>query len=108
MSGHVKIAVATIILVAASSLGASSVCADAPVTPGSAKLVTGLTPMQKLLTLMDTDQNGKVSKAEYMKFMESEFDFADVNHDGQLDSTELSKLISRLTHPHQRTNGADR
>jgi EF hand len=56
---------------------------------------------------MDTDQNGKVSKGEYVKFMESEFDFTYVNHDGQLDSAELSKLIRRVTRPRQRTNGAD-
>ncbi len=101
-------AVATIVLVAAASLGAVSLYADTPATPDSTRLTNGLTPMQRLLELMDTDQNGKVSKAEYMKFMESEFDFADVNHDGQLDSAELSKLIRRLTRPRQRTNGADR
>jgi Ca2+-binding EF-hand superfamily protein len=49
--------------------------------------------MQKLFELMDTDKSGKVSKAEFMKFMENEFDFADVDHDGQLDTTELGKLV---------------
>ncbi len=47
-------------------------------------------PTGELLRLMDTDQNGKVSKAEFMQFMSSEFDRLDVNHDGELDPNELS------------------
>jgi Ca2+-binding EF-hand superfamily protein len=92
MSEHIKLAMA-IVLIAASSLGAGSACADAPVPPDSTKLATGLAPMQKLFELMDTDKSGKVSKAEFMKFMENEFDFADVDHDGQLVTTELGKLV---------------
>ncbi|HXW13959.1 MAG TPA: EF-hand domain-containing protein [Terriglobia bacterium] len=47
---------------------------------------------KKLLSLMDTDQNGKVSKQEFMNFMSKEFDRLDTNHDGQLDVNELAKL----------------
>jgi len=69
-------------------------------TPGEAqKLTTGLPPIVQLLQLMDTDQNGKVSKEEFMHFMEAEFDFADKNHDGQLDPIELRAFVYRLTHP---------
>jgi EF hand len=39
---------------------------------------------QRLLT-MDTDKSGKVSKQEWMKFMEEEFDRLDVNHGGELE-----------------------
>lgn len=50
----------------------------------------------KLLRLMDADQNGKVSKADYMAFMAAEFDRLDINHDGELDLKELenSQLIT--------------
>jgi len=108
MTGHFKTAVAAIFIAAACSLGAGSVSADAPVASNTTKLTSGLAPMQKLLQLMDADKNGKVSKAEYMQFMESEFEFADVNHDGELDSAELTKLINRLYHPYRRTNGSQR
>jgi hypothetical protein len=108
MSGQIKMALATMILVAASGLGAESIYADSPAAADPAKLATGLTPMQQLLRLMDTDKDGKVSKAEYMRFMESEFDFADINHDGQLDSAELTRLIRQLSHPLRRTTGANR
>jgi hypothetical protein len=44
-----------------------------------------------LLFLMDADQNGKVSKKEFMNFMSKEFDRLDTNHDGELDVKELGK-----------------
>lgn len=46
---------------------------------------------KKLLFLMDTDKNGKVSKREFMNFMSREFDRLDTNHDGELDVNELGK-----------------
>jgi Ca2+-binding EF-hand superfamily protein len=54
-----------------------------------------------LLLLMDRDQNGKVSKQEFMSFMEEEFKLLDVNKDGELDVQELTR--SRLT-PHVGTH----
>jgi hypothetical protein len=55
---------------------------------------------KQLLLLMDQDKSGKVSKAEFMAFMEAEFARLDVNHDGELDVAELTKLHYRLeTHP---------
>lgn len=46
----------------------------------------------KLLQLMDKDRNGKVSRAEFLKFMNAEFDLLDVNKDGQLDPDETAQL----------------
>jgi EF hand len=50
---------------------------------------------KKLLLLMDTDKNGKVSKQEFMSFMEIEFVRLDINHDGELDVKELVKIRVR-------------
>ena len=50
---------------------------------------------KKLLALMDADKNGKVSKQEFMSFMEKEFDRLDTKKDGQLDVKELTKLRVR-------------
>ena len=47
---------------------------------------------RKLLLLMDTDKDGKVSKKEFMNFMSAEFDRMDTNHDGMLDVKELTGL----------------
>jgi Ca2+-binding EF-hand superfamily protein len=48
---------------------------------------------------MDTDKNGKVSKEEFMHFMEAEFDFADTDKNGELDPKELLRFQNRLSHP---------
>ena len=47
---------------------------------------------------MDTDQNGKISHAEYMAFMEAEFQRLDINHDGELDLKELEKSQLAVAH----------
>ena len=46
------------------------------------------------MLLMDTDKNGKISKQEWMKFMEAEFDRLDKDKSGALSPQEL--LQSRV------------
>jgi Ca2+-binding EF-hand superfamily protein len=50
-----------------------------------------------LLLLIDTDQNGKISKQEWMKFMEAEFDRLDKDKRGQLDIKELGESRLRVS-----------
>lgn len=45
--------------------------------------------VKELLALMDTDKNGKISKQQWMKFMEAEFDKLDKNKKGEVDPKEL-------------------
>src|SRR5580704_8143293 len=40
--------------------------------------------------VMGTDKSGKVSKQEFMSFMEAEFERMDINKDGELDVKELT------------------
>ena len=47
--------------------------------------------VKQLLTLMDTNKNGKISKAEFLKFMEAEFDRLDKDKSGELDPKELTQ-----------------
>jgi len=44
---------------------------------------------REILLLMDTDQNGKISKQAWMKFMEAEFDRLDLEKEGEIDPKEL-------------------
>jgi Ca2+-binding EF-hand superfamily protein len=55
---------------------------------------TGDDYVKQLLLLMDTDKNGKISREEYMKFMQAEFDRLDEDKNGELDAKELTE--SRL------------
>ncbi len=66
--------------------------------PPQDRLALGEDEVRQLLLLMDADMNGKISKQEYMKFMESEFDRLDKTHDGQLDVKELTQSKLRVSH----------
>jgi hypothetical protein len=55
------------------------------------KLALGESEVRQLLVLMDTDKNGRVSKEQYMKFMEAEFERLDKYKNGELDVQELTK-----------------
>ena len=78
---------------------------NAGATPDSKQkqknLSAGEVEAKRLLLLMDRDQSGKVSRQEFMSFMEEEFERLDINKDGELDVQELTQ--SRLT-PHVGTH----
>lgn len=65
-------------------------------------VAAGESQARQLLRLMDLDKNGKVSRSEFMRFMEAEFDRLDVNHDGELTVEELSRFpYSGHSGPHR-------
>jgi CRISPR/Cas system-associated endonuclease Cas3-HD len=63
------------------------------------KLALGQEDVRQLLLLMDTDKNGKVSKQEWMNFMEAEFDRLDKDKSGELDVKEIAQSKLRVSHP---------
>ena len=100
MSKQPKAKIAAALLIAAGSMAAHVALADQPAAAAPAKnLKSGLSLTAQLLQLMDTDKNGKVSKEEFMRFMEAEFELADKNKDGELDPKELQYMQFRLSHP---------
>lgn len=62
-------------------------------------LALGEDDVKQLLTLMDTDKNGKISKQEYMNFMSAEFDRLDKDKSGELDAKELAESQLRASRP---------
>jgi hypothetical protein len=91
MSKATKIAFITVSLI--------SGLASAPAFALSERAVQqGTRETRQLLRLMDTDQNGEVSKAEFMRFMEAEFDRLDVDHSGALSVRELSRFHYAPSH----------
>lgn len=61
------------------------------------KLAIASSDVKELLLLMDADNNGKISKKEWMSFMEAEFNQLDKEGKGELDLKELaqSRLIAK-------------
>lgn len=62
------------------------------------KYALGEADVKQLLLLMDTNKNGKISKEEYMSFMEKEFDRLDKDQSGELDPQELTHSQLRSSH----------
>jgi Ca2+-binding EF-hand superfamily protein len=62
------------------------------------KLALGDEEVRQLLLLMDTDKDGKISKQEWMKFMEAEFDRLDKDKSGELDAKDLAQSRLRVSH----------
>jgi hypothetical protein len=88
-----------VVLMAAGVLGVGSMVgttvsaqdtAQKVVNPNDKKVAAGEREAKKLLLLMDSDKSGKVSKQEFMAFMEAEFERMDINKDGELDVKELT------------------
>jgi EF hand len=89
-----------VVLVATWAVPGSAVAQKAAGPKPVDKLALGEDEVKQLPLLMDTDKNGKISKQEFMKFMEAEFDRLDKAKNGELDVKELahSKLrVSRFT-----------
>jgi Ca2+-binding EF-hand superfamily protein len=90
MSWKPNIILAGAVILAAASMAGSALAADS-----DQNLAAGEEQSKQLLLLMDKDKNGKVSKQEFMSFMEEEFARLDKNHDGELDVGELNEAQIR-------------
>jgi Ca2+-binding EF-hand superfamily protein len=55
---------------------------------------TATRDVSQLVKMMDKDQNGSVSKEEFMDFMSQTFDRLDVNKSGALEPNELRPMSS--------------
>jgi hypothetical protein len=78
--------------------GQSSTPPAPAVAPAPPMVAAGSPEAVQLLKLMDTDKNGKISHAEYMAFMEAEFQRLDLDHDGELDLKELEHSQLAVAH----------
>jgi len=97
--GRRKIIFSVAGLLAGAVAAAVAEAQDAPSTPAKKEknVVAGEKEAKKLLLLMDQDQNGKVSKAEFMAFMEREFERLDKDKNGELDVQELTQARVRTS-----------
>ena len=79
------------VLFATGILLTTAAAQKASVPKAQDRLTMGEEEVRQLLQLMEPNQKGMVSKQEYMKFMEAEFDKLDINKDGELDVKELTQ-----------------
>jgi Ca2+-binding EF-hand superfamily protein len=81
------------------AIAALAVGQKASVPKGQDKEALGEGEVKQLLLLMDTDKNGKISRKEYMSYMEAEFERLDKDKSGELDPKELTQSQFRVSHP---------
>jgi EF hand len=94
----VLVIVVIAMLVATWAMLGTAVAQKAATPKPQDKLALGESEVKQLLLLMDTDKNGKISKQEWMKFMEAEFDRLDKDKSGDLDVKDLKQSRLRVSH----------
>jgi hypothetical protein len=85
------------LFLAMASIRMAAIEQKAPAPRKTDTLALGEDEVKQLLLLMDTDKNGKISKQEFMKFMEAEFDRLDKDKSGELDPRELTQSKLRAS-----------
>ena len=86
------------VLVATLTLFGNAAAQKASVPKPQNKLAMGEDDVRHLLPLMDADKKGMVSKQEYMRYMEAEFERLDKNKVGRLDVKELTRSNLSANH----------
>ena len=99
MLKHKNIVFAVLVVATLFAIGAtpgSAFAQKAAVPKPQDKVALGEEQVKQLLLLMDTDKNGKISKQEWMNFMEAEFDRIDKDKSGELDVKEITQSKQRF------------
>ena len=78
------------VLVAAAAMVGTAAAQKATPRPQK-RLAIAEDQVRQLLLLMDTDKRGKISKQEFMGFMEAEFERLDKDKTGELDVKVLTQ-----------------
>jgi hypothetical protein len=94
----VLVIAAVAVLLAAGARVGTAVAQKASVPKAQDNVALGENEARQLLLLIDTGKTGKISKHEWMSFMEAEFDRLDVKKDGELDVKELTQSQLRVSH----------
>lgn len=90
-ANKVSIVGVTSVLVATMCLLGTASAQKSSVPKPQNRLALAEDQIKQLLGFMDADKNGKVSKEQYMNFMEAEFKRLDKDNKGELDVRELTK-----------------
>jgi EF hand len=100
MSNRTKIVLimlVTAMLATSWAMVGTAVAQKAAVPKPQDNLAIGEDEAKQLLLLIDTDKKGKISKQQWMKFMEAEFDRLDKTKSGELNVRELMQSKLRVS-----------
>ncbi len=53
-----------------------------------------------MMSKIDSDEDGKISKKEFLKYHEEKFKKKDLNNDGFIDEDEMQKMMEKHKHKH--------
>jgi hypothetical protein len=87
------LAAATLLLAAGTGLGTALAGESTPRRQD--KVAVGIEEVKQLLPLMDQGNDGRVSRQEFMKYMEAEFERLDKDKKGTLDVKDLTRSQGR-------------
>jgi hypothetical protein len=97
-TNRVWIIVAITVLIATGTMLVNAAAQKASVPKPQDKLTMGEEEVRHLLLLMDSNKKGMVSKQEYMRFMEAEFERLDKSKQGELNVKELTQSNLTVSH----------
>jgi hypothetical protein len=81
-----------LVILAVTAMVGTTIAAQKEATPKAQdNVAVGEAELKQMLPLMDQDKEGKVSKQDFMKFMEAEFDRLDKKKEGKLDVKKLTQ-----------------
>jgi Ca2+-binding EF-hand superfamily protein len=86
------------LLIAVMGAAGAALAQKVPAPAPQDKFALANQDVKELLTLMDADKSGKVSKREWMNFMEAEFNRLDRDGNGELDINELRQTGVSVRH----------
>ena len=82
----------------AAGTGIGTAVAQEQTVPAPDKITLGENEVKQLVLLLDRDKNGKISRQEFMEFMQAEFDRLDKDKSGELDVKELAQSQVQVGH----------
>jgi hypothetical protein len=85
------------VLMSLQAMRGSAVAQRAAVPKPQDQLALGEDEVKRLLLLIEPNKTGKITKQEWMKFMETEFDRLDRNKSRELDAKELAQSRLRVS-----------
>ena len=85
-----------IALLLITAMGVGFAQKDVPRQPD--RHVMAIENVKQLLLIMDADKRGKISKQQWMAFMESEFDRLDIEKNGELDQSAIRQSMAYVQH----------